>query len=418
LKIKKKAAMLISFAVGTTMFATTAMAEIASKSGYEQLKDALKYTAENCTEKLTSYTMDLSFVLKDNGNAITSETTLNKYNIVNNSRENISTSIQGTNKTENYYYADKNGSISRNSNQDTYYVNEYTTPRDDRSFNNPFKEKQAGDIERIADALIGNLKDYVVVSQNPDGTKELSGSLSEAQIPALVNAVTSYQFKNSFGGYRATRIGDPQSSIPRITKDIYVKEVKGKALVNKDGLIQSILGTGVLAGKDEQGIEHSLTFELLGKISDINSTIVNKPDLSGKKVEKSIQKDYDKLSNPQMYIGIYKNNIIIEKNGKLEKIGERILDITQIDDKGIVGRYYEEYKKGYEDYAASVKDFKFDAKFENAPHHAIFNYTNSSGKSIQSSMGINPYSANIYFNIPEPSRGNLINDGEFRRVFD
>lgn len=416
--MKKKTAMIVSFAVGTTMFATTAMAEIASKSGYDQLKDALKYTAESATEKLSSYTMDLSFVMKDNGNIIASENTLNKYNVADSSRLNISTSTKGTSKVENYYYADKNGFINYNASQDTYYVSEYTNPRQDNSFKNPFKEKAAGDIERIADALIGNLKDYVVVSENPDGTKELSGSINEAQIPALVNAVTSFQFKNSFGGYRTVAPGNIESQIPRITEDIFVKEVKGKAVVSKDGLIQSILGTGVLSGKDEQGIEHTLTFELLGKMTDINSTVVNKPDLSGKKVEKSIQRNYDQLSNPQMYVGIYKNNIIIEKDGKLEKIGERILDITQVDANSIVGRYYEEYKKGYEEYSSRAKDFNFNAKFQNAPHHATFNYTTSSGKVTESSMGINPYAANIYFNIPEQTNGNLMFDGDFRRVFD
>lgn len=418
MKIKKKTAMLISFAVGTIMFTTTAMAEISSKSGYDQLKDALKYTAEACTEKLSNYTMDLSFVLKDNDKIISSESTLNKYNVSTNSRENISTSIQGTNKVENYYYADKNGYITYNNNQDTYYVNEYTSPREDNSFKNPFKEKEAKDIEKIADALIGNLKDYVVISQNPDGSKELSGSINESQIPALVNAVTSFQFKNSFGGYRAARLGVNESSMPRITEDVFVKEVKGKAVVSKDGLIQSILGTGVLSGKDEHGVEHTFTFELLCKISDINSTVVNKPELSGKKVEKSIERNYDKLSKPEMYTGTYKNNIIIEKDGKFEKIGERIVDITQVDDKGVVGRYHEEYKKGYEDYSSKPKDFKFEAKFQNAPHHATFNYTNPSGKIMEGSMGINPYSANIYFNIPESIKGNIIFDGQFNRVFN
>lgn len=81
LKIKKKQAMVLSFAVGSILFATTAFAEISSKNGYEQLKDALKYTAESCTSKLSSYTVDLSMVMKDNGNIISQENELLKYDV-------------------------------------------------------------------------------------------------------------------------------------------------------------------------------------------------------------------------------------------------------------------------------------------------------------------------------------------------
>ena len=57
-------------------------------------------------------------------------------------------------------------------------------------------------MEKIADALVGNLKDAVVVTENSDGSKTLSGSLSESQIPALINAVVSLQSKSEFGnGY-------------------------------------------------------------------------------------------------------------------------------------------------------------------------------------------------------------------------
>ena len=55
MKLNKKTAMIISFALGTVMFTTTAIAQVVAKSGYDQLKDSVKYTAENCTTKLSSY---------------------------------------------------------------------------------------------------------------------------------------------------------------------------------------------------------------------------------------------------------------------------------------------------------------------------------------------------------------------------
>jgi hypothetical protein len=417
LKLKKKSAMIISLTVGTLMFATTALAEVAAKSGYEQTKDAMKYTADSLTTKLSSYTMDMSLVLKDNGTVINSEESINKYDVKKNSCFNITTRVNGSEKTESLYYRDNEGYISYNDNDGIYRVIEQSNNEQWLTQKNPFKEKQAGDLEKIADALVGNLKDAVVVSQNPDGSRELSGTLSEAQIPSLVNAVVSFQFKRQFGSY-ANNPND-SSKMPKITQDIFVKEVKGKMVVDKNGLIQSVLGTGVLLGKDEQGKEHNLTFELLGKLSNVNSTAVNKPDLTGKKVEKSTVQNYkENLSNPEMYLGTYKSNIIIVKDNKFQKIGERFVEIQKIDNKIISGRYYEQFVKGFEDYAASAKEFKFNAQSTNYPYDAAFEYSNESGKKVRGNININPMMAKVYLNFDNNQSGSLIYDGEFERVFN
>jgi hypothetical protein len=415
LKIKKRPAMLLSLALGTVMFATTALAEVASKSGYEQAKDAMKYTADSLTSKLTSYTADVSLVVKDNGNIVASENSVNKYDLKALTCENVTTSTEGSNKTERYFFRDKNSIINFNPNDGVYYVSEYRN--DDNSFwvKNPFKEKEAGDIEKIADALIGNLKDYVVSAENADGSKELSGSLSEAQIPAIVNAVASFQFKQAFS-YR----GNPneQKVMPKLTEDIFVKEVTGKMDVDKNGLVHNVLGTGKLVGKDEQGKEHNLTFELLMKVSNINSTVVNKPDLAGKKVQESNKYEKDIISNPQIYTGTYKNNIVIKKDGKFEKIGERILEIEQIDSKTISGRYHEQYLKGFESYAENAKNFKLDAKFEQFPHNATFSYTTPTGKSTEGNISLDNRGPRLYLHVSAFYENDAMYDGNFERVFE
>lgn len=419
MKMKKKTAMIVSLAVGTMLFATTALAEVTAKSGYEQLKDGIKYTTDSCANKLQSYTLNFSVVLKDNGNIIRTQETLNKYDVSKNAMENTSTESKGSNgKSSSYYYSDKTCSISYDSNQNTYYERDFNNTDIKRSFTDPFKEKQAADIEKIADALVGNLKDYVVVKQNADGTRDLSGSLTEAQIPALVNAVASYQIKNAFGGYRSVRAGiNDETNMPKITQDVFVKEIKGNMTLSKEGLIQSVLGSGTISGKDDAGKEHNLSVEILCKITDVNTTVVNKPDLSGKKVEKSTERN-DRQTNPEMLVGKYKNDIVIVKDGKFQKIGERFVQIAHADNSGIAGRYYEEYLKGYEDYAANKKDFTFDAKFRgNDKFNASFDVKDSSGKSFEGDISTPPSSAEIYFYINSGSR-NRMNSDHFSRVFD
>ena len=410
MKLNKRTATIISFALGTVMFTTTAIAQVISKSGYDQLKDSLKYTAENCTTKLSSYTADMSFVIKDNSTVILSDNTVSKVDVAKDAKENISTKLQGSTKSESYNYNDKNGYINKNSDQNIYYTSEYTSPRENVVSTNPFKEKQASDMEKIADALVGNLKDAVVVKENTDGSKTLSGSLTETQIPALINAVVSLQSKNEFSN-RGNNNG-----MPMITNDVVVKEVKGNMVTTKEGFIQSVLGSGVISGKDEKGIEHKLTFELLAKISNTNSTKVNKPDLTGKKVEKNIEQDYSKLTNPEKYVGLYKTEILVDKGAKFEKIGERFIDVTAVDTKGISGRYYEVYTKGFEEYATNKKDFKFNAKFDpNNKMNATFNAGGSTNNSMN--ISLNPGSGKIYFSTNDRPTKNMLFDDQFSRVF-
>ena len=413
MKLKKKTAMITSFAVGMVMLTTTVFAEVASKSAYDQAKDTLKYTANNISSKYSNYTIDLSMVVKDNGKIIMSDSSLSKCDRIKGAQENINTRTNGNNKIKNYYYVDKNVMINNNSESDMYYETKFEKPEKGYEFDNPFKEDHASDIEKIGDALVGNLKDNVIVANKHDGSKEFSGTVSEAQIPTLINAITSYMLKRNTTSIN--RNPNEENPMPLVTKDIYIKEVKGKAIVDKNGLLQNVLGTGTFYGKDDKGVEHKLTFEALLKISNVNSTVVNKPDLSGKKVEKSLQNNKDEFANPEKYIGKYKNDIIIEKDGKFQKIGEKILNITQSDDKVVSGNYEEKYLKGYEDYAGKLSQFKFNAKYGESKYNAIFKIE---GSSDQGSINLDRGSAGLYFNIPSGRINKVMDNGSFDRVFE
>ncbi|WP_246578114.1 hypothetical protein [Clostridium frigoris] len=413
MKLNKKTATIVSFALGSVMFATTAMAQVLTKSGYDQLKDSVKYTAESATTKLTSYTADMSIVLKDNGTVVYSEDSLDKVDVSKGAKETVTTGLDGFKKTQGYTYSDINGYISKDTSKKSYVITEFTTPHKITTSQNPFKEEGATDMEKIADAVVGNLKDAVVVTQNSDGSKTLSGSLSEAQIPAIVNAVASLTSKKGFES-----ITNTESNMPKIISDIFVKEVKGNMVTTKEGLIQTVLGTGVISGKDAKGVEHKLTFELLAKMTDVNSTKVSKPDLTGKKVEKNVEQDYSKLTNPEKYIGKYKTDILIEKDAKFIKIGERFVDITSLDKKGVSGRYYEQYAKGFEEYAVDKKDFKFSSTFQKDQFNGLFNSSSEVGEKITGNISINIGSADIYFSTNGSTAQQMLNNDNYSKVFN
>ena len=389
------------------MVATTALADIANKSGYDLLKDALKVTAEQSSEKFNSFTMDFSVELKDNGKTLMTANEIKKYDRTKNASENISSgeSLNG-NKNNSQSYSDRTTMIRVSDSDPTYYVTEFTKERKEEAFINPFKEDSAADIEKIADAIVGSLKDHVVATENSDGSLGLAGSLTEVQIPSLINAVASLQLKQEFSGR--------QDNLPHLTKDIFVKEVTGTAKVNKDGVMESILGTAKLSGKDDQGKAHEVTIEVLAKLSGIDSTTVTKPDLTGKKVVKNIAKsEYSgpEITNPEKYVGKFTNNILIEKDGKFVKVGERILEIAKFDNKTIEGRYYEEYKPGFEDYANSKSEFKFDATNSDEKNGSGFDFTTESGN--HGNLYIDDYSSKIHFNLNTSSPNGRSFDSTF-----
>jgi len=271
--------------------------------------------------------------------------------------ETISTEEYGKGKKKSYYtYEDTTSSIRKDSDQSVYYVSEYQIEREVGNTHNPFEDEEFEDIEKIFDALIGSLKNHVIVEENNDGTKEFSGTISDTQIPALMNAITSFCFKQAVSGSEF----DDNVSIPYLKDDVFIDSISGSASVNMDGIIDNLFASFILSGRDEDGVEHELTFEAVMKLYNFNSTAVTKPDLTGKEVEKDIIKNIPGINISNKYLGKWKNDILIDENDSYVKIGERFVEITAIDDQYVHGRYYEVYKEEYAEYAdEGNKEFEF-----------------------------------------------------------
>jgi len=419
MKFKKKTLLLFAFTLGALLFATTALADIAYQDGYAQLKNSLKLTASKCSSQLDSFTMEMNFNIKHNGQVIVTDSEIKKYDKINQAVENRSHhEYVSRYSNTNYYYGDSTTDIvNHSSDGDTYYVTEYTQSRDNPAdFHNPFEEEEANDVERIIDALVGSLRDHVVVEENDDGSKKISGSLTDVQIPALINAIVSLEMKQQFRGQ--------SDQMPDLAQDVYVKEITGSALISPEGLLERIIGTAVISGQDSQGTRHEITAEVMFELKDINQTTVVKPDLSGKTVVKEQREPYSKvlsIPNLQKFIGHYNNDIVIEENGKFVKIGERHLEIIHIDQSSIKGRYYEQYKPEYEQYAENNLSFNFEANFEeNNTRNANFTYTSSTGNNREGNIYLDDYSARIdlWFNDPGPTQGKIKYNSSFNPVLD
>jgi len=411
----KKVVMATSLVLGVMMLSIPTFAELNSKTGYDRLKDSVKATAEVLTNKANNYTSEISITVKDNDKVLFSSTSKSKIDNTKDAMETTESAKEFGAEKNRYYYRDNKNSVSLGENN-VYYVSEYANENDYHvSPSNPFYEENAADIEKIVDAALAGLKDNVTVIEKDSG-KDFSGTISENQVPALINTVSSYVFKTRFlGDMRRAE----QNGLPQITNDIYIKSVSGKATANKQGILENLFATATLSGKEKNGTNHDLSVEILIEVSDVNKTAVNFPDLAGKKVEKNIIQNNPILTDVSSFVGKYKSDIVVRENGKFVKIGERNVTIAHGDSKTIEGRYYEVYLDGYSKNHSPI-EFTFSADFQqNQKGSAQFTFTNSAGKVENGHIYLNQNDGNINFYIPivqnnvsEAYSGNLF------RVYD
>lgn len=376
MKLNKKTVTALSFTLGATLFISTAFADALIGSGYDQLKNSIKTTSSQMEAGLKNYTMEAMYTMKNNGETFMEVSNRTKYDSATNATESTSVTQYGKGEpTQNYSYQDPNRSIWKNSFDDTYFVTEYSAPLPsrDRAFRDPFKEQGAAELEKVFDAIVGNLKDYVQAENGSDGGKTYSASLSEAQVPALVNAIASFGFKKILVDEgRSNR----EMNIPQIESDIYVKKVTGLASQQKSGTLENITGEIVLSGKDKNGSVHDLSIGVTVRMTAVGDTKIVLPDLTNANVTKAEQGDNGLSSR---YVGKYKSDIVIEKNGQFVKAGERVLEITGVEQGRVIGTFTETIKPEFQKEIGEPMVFTFNERSD-SDRGPTYTFTTAAGE--------------------------------------
>ncbi|HSH35313.1 hypothetical protein, partial [Schnuerera sp.] len=355
MKFSKKAATICAFVLGATILATAGFADIMLGSGYYSLKNSVKTTMGKLTSEVDNFSADATISLKIDGKVFAESISNGKFDIQNKAKESIDKNFKKGELRENYWYSDENQSIYKNFDDGSYDVFEKRKYNNETSriIENPFEEEQVKDAEKILDAFVGSLQDVIQVEEL-DGKKMYIGNLSETQIPSVVNAVSSFIFKyNILDEWSAKNL-----DVPRPKANIYLTKATGKAIENEEGIIESGIFTASISAQDSKGIEHIYSLDFSIDIKDVNSTVVKAPNLDGQKVTYS-KEGYEFDSK---YIGKYKNDIVIEEGNSFEKVGERFVEITSVENGNIEGKYYEIYNEGYE--ADTVRSFDFYSNYD------------------------------------------------------
>ncbi len=334
MKINKKTSFLSLFLAGTLVLSVSAAADVIIGDGYNSAKQALKYTSKTLANEADNFTINADFQIFVDGEQVSYEHSERKFDFVNNRTEETSESKNGDSGLfTNYYYRDSEKSINTFGDEPYYVYTNDSSPDSNETrlgLTDPFDEPIAQDIEKIADAFVSNMKDFVQVKDLDDGGKMYFGNLESAQIPALANALSSFALKYTVvESVRGMDVID-------IKDCIALGEVSAQVSQNADGLLDSGVGTMSATGTDKDGNSHRIEMAVSVTVSDINTTVVEPVSLDGKDVVYG-ESGVDRWTISAKNIGTYSAPVVIEENDKLVKKSDNILIIDSVDGNTITG---------------------------------------------------------------------------------
>ncbi|MFM1651607.1 hypothetical protein ACI7RC_05850 [Brevibacillus sp. B_LB10_24] len=287
---KKWLAMGTGIGVGAVMLLASGFTAAAGSSGYDVYKAALKNNLA-----VSSITGNLHVTVTDNDAELLQVQSNVKADF---NRHDASAAIQadssagGTKAVHVYRQEDK--TIVKPSDSDVYRVME---PAGGKWQNHSGKPALTGDAENVIDALVGHLRDQVTLEDGANGGKLVSLHLSGEQVPVAVNALGSFiikkassmehgngQWDGEHGQNPAPSI-DLKPNLPKLTDEISVQEIDLDAAINRDNYIEHETAKIVIVGKDEAGKKHEVAVNLAVDLTDLNRTVPDHVDLSGKEVE-------------------------------------------------------------------------------------------------------------------------------------
>ena len=303
MKNKKLLTAVLCISIGCIMLVATAFASSSGTTGYEAYKSALKATAE-----AKSFTAGVSVEVKDNDMLLGSADLLMKASGLETGNFSMNGTIKADSQEKSFEMYQQIGKIViKTSDSDIYYVSSNDL-RDSRTnsydINHDPNAVKAG--EAVVDALVGNLKDYFIVSAGADGGSTVDFHITGSQIPAVVNAVTSLCAKEKTMGagqqtVNYTGTGMPpfmeglHVTTPKLTDDVRVDEISISAEIDGSGVITSQTIQTAVSGKDADGNQHQVSVIIDMVLSGLGSTAADTIDLEGKQTQTV---DFEKIKGP------------------------------------------------------------------------------------------------------------------------
>jgi hypothetical protein len=282
--MKKGFVILGAIGISSVVMVTSGFAAMASTSGYSVYKDAIK-----ATRTLDSVSLSGALSLTDNGASLLSATGNAKANLANEAQSGSATIDNNGKQLTVDFYRQNNQTVTKSSASDVYYQEQGRIEKDKNE--KPESKQIPQEVENIIDSLVGNLQNSVTLDSKSDGTKEVSVSLTNAQLPPVVNAVGSLLIKNAMDGKELHKQKgeipgiDFQPTLPALTQNVMIQQVDVKAVITADNFIQHQEAAITVSGKDAAGVAHQVVLQLNADLSGFNATTPATIDLTGKNVK-------------------------------------------------------------------------------------------------------------------------------------
>lgn len=296
--MKKKLAMVgAGLTIGSALLVTSAFADIGGAGGgYEAYKTAVKTTAA-----ASNATQHFVLSVKDNGQELLNVNgTLKESKTERGVSGNAEIATGAASEQLEFYHQD-GATIFKSGSSDTYNVATETDEADRAEGHDWGPEDPAvgQGLEKLVDALVGNLKNNVNLSGGTGGAQAVDMTLKGSQIPAAFNVIGSLVVKealNAENAHRESAMKDTgvvgidlsrlDAKLPRLTQDVNIDEVSLHAEIDANHFIVHQIVELVVTGKDEAGASHRLTVGADIDTWDVNATTPDTVDLAGKKINK------------------------------------------------------------------------------------------------------------------------------------
>lgn len=280
------------FTLGSAMLVTSAFAGIGDAPGYDAYKTAIKTTLS-----AQSLTQQTAVTVTDNGTMLLNVNSVLKTDKTHRDASAAIHVESGTVNEDVSVYRQDGQQIVKTGTSDVYNVFGKAGDKSGRPHKDHTDSADGvinAEMENVADALVGNLKNYVNLEAQTDGSKSIAFQLTGSQIPAAANAVGSLLIKQAVSGEHAgkhpnelfgTELQQVRANMPKLTQDVKVTEVGLNAVVDGNNRITKQSVKVAVSGKDDQGTLHEVVVSADIGLSDFNSTTPDKVDLTGKQVQ-------------------------------------------------------------------------------------------------------------------------------------
>lgn len=274
---KKPLVIALSLALGITMFGAAAYADVSSSEGYQVYKAAVKNMLP-----ANSLTAQGTVSVSDNGNVILNGSGTEKLDRADKTMSGTGTYTADDKTQSGSIYRQNGETIINNSNSDVYTVIKNDIKKFARNRQNESPQSISPEVENTIDLLAANFDNNITLNNNADGSKTVTLNLADSQISPLENDLAQLVIKNA--GNKARHAGTAITDLPQLVNNISLQSIDITAQINGQDQITEQTAVIKVSGQDANGQDHELVINADLNLSNINSTVPDTVDLTGKQV--------------------------------------------------------------------------------------------------------------------------------------